>query len=125
MRTVLLPMFVLLGAAPASGLELEGRYGFAGEWAVSATLTEGTVPGLWRKREFAGPVQLKHLAICGPGEVAEKVGTLRLSRTGQRYAAKLTVGEESCEVAGRLAEDGVAFADCGKIGQIPLRLWSK
>ncbi len=125
MRAVLLPIVVLLGAAPAFGLELEGRYGFAGEWAVSATLTEGTVPGLWRKREFAGPVQLKHLAICGPGEVSEKTGTLRLSRNGQRYAAKLIVGEDSCEVAGRLAEDGVALADCGKIGQIPLRLWPK
>lgn len=125
MRGVLLPMLMLLGAAPALGLELEGRYGYAGEWAVSATLTEGTVPGLWRKRAFAGPVQLKHLAICGPGEVSEKAGTLRLSRNGQRYVAKLVVGEDSCEASGVLTEDGVAFADCGRSGKIPLRLWSK
>jgi hypothetical protein len=125
MRAVVLPIVVLLGAAPAFGLELEGRYGYAGEWAVSAMLTEGTFPGLWRKREFAGPVRLKHLAICGPGEVSEKTGTLRLSRTGASYVAKLVVGEDSCEVAGVLNEDRVAFADCGRSGKIPLRLWSK
>lgn len=115
----------LLSAAPAQALELTGRYGYAGEWAVSATLAEEQPAGLWRKREFTGALQLKHLAICGPGEISEKTGTIRLSRSGQRYAANLTLGGDTCNVAGVLSEDGVAFADCGKTGQIPLRLWLK
>lgn len=120
---LLLPLLVL--PMPAEALELTGRYGYAGEWAVTARLTEADMGGSRRKRDFAGPVTLKHLAICGPGEVAEKSGTLNLRRDGQRYAAMLTIGQESCAVTGALSEDGVAFADCGKAGKIPLRLWLK
>lgn len=124
-RAQFLVCMPLLSAAPAQALELTGRYGYAGEWAVTAKLAEEQPAGLWRKREFAGGLHLKHLAICGPGEVSEKTGTIRLSRSGQRYAANLTIGDDACKVSGTLSEDGVAFADCGKAGQIPLRLWSK
>ena len=120
---LLLPLLVL--PMPAEALELTGRYGYAGEWAVTARLTEADMGGSRRKRDFAGSVTLKHLAICGPGEVAEKSGTLNLRRDGQRYAAMLTIGQESCAVTGALSEDGVAFADCGQAGKIPLRLWLK
>ena len=116
---------LLLMPMQAGALELTGRYGYAGEWAVTARLTETEAAGARRKRDFAGPVTLKHLALCGPGEVAEKSGTLNLRRDGQRYAAMLVIGEESCTVTGALSEDGVAFADCGKSGKIPLRLWLK
>jgi hypothetical protein len=120
---LLLPLLLMPVAAEA--LELTGRYGYAGEWAVTAALAEAEPAASKHKRDFAGPITLKHLAICGPGEVAEKAGTLNLRRDGQRYAAMLTIGEESCAVTGVLSEDGVAFADCGKAGKIPLRLWLK
>lgn len=120
---LLLPLLLMPVAAEA--LELTGRYGYAGEWAVTAQLTEAEPAASKRKRDFAGPVTLKHLALCGPGEVAEKSGTLSLRREGQRYAAILVIGEESCAATGALSEDGVAFADCGKAGKIPLRLWLK
>jgi hypothetical protein len=120
---LLLPLLAI--PIQAEALELTGRYGYAGEWAVSAQLTPADAVSSRRKRDFAGPITLKHLALCGPGEVAEKSGTLNLRRDGQRYAAMLTIGEESCAVTGALSEDGVAFADCGKAGKIPLRLWLK
>ena len=119
-------LLLLLISTTAEALELTGRYGYAGEWAVTAALAETASASTSRsKRDFAGPVTLKHLAICGPGEASEKSGMLNLRRDGQRYAAMLTIGEESCAVAGTLSEDGVAFADCGKAGKIPLRLWLK
>lgn len=122
-----LPILALLPMMPgaAGALELTGRYGYAGEWAVTATLAEARPAASGRKRDFAGPIKLKHLALCGPGEVSEKAGTLSLQHDGQRYAAMLVIGEESCAVTGTLAEGGVAFADCGKAGKIPLRLWLK
>ncbi|HEV7327629.1 MAG TPA: hypothetical protein VGN91_21395 [Bosea sp. (in: a-proteobacteria)] len=120
---LLLPLLML--PIRAEALELTGRYGYAGEWAVTARLSETDAAISKRKRDFAGPITLKHLALCGPGEVAEKSGTLNLRRDGQRYAAMLVIGEESCAVTGALSEDGVAFADCGKAGKIPLRLWLK
>ncbi len=120
---LLLPLLAM--PVTAEALELTGRYGYAGEWAVTATLAEAEPAVSKRKRDFAGLLTLKHLAICGPGEVAEKSGTLNLRRDGQRYAAMLVIGEDSCAVTGTLSEDGVAFADCGKAGKIPLRLWLK
>ena len=116
---------LLLMPMTAEALELTGRYGYTGEWAVTARLVEAGPAGSRGKRDFAGPITQKHLAICGPGEVAEKSGTLHLRRDGQRYAAMLVIGEESCAVTGALSEDGVSFADCGKAGKIPLRLWLK
>jgi hypothetical protein len=120
---LLLPLLAM--PVTAEALELTGRYGYAGEWAVTATLAEAEPAVSKRKRDFAGLLTLKHLAICGPGEVAEKSGTLNLRRDGQRYAAILVIGEDSCAVTGTLSEDGVAFADCGRVGKIPLRLWLK
>lgn len=125
MRAHLLLVLLPMMPTAAGALELTGRYGYAGEWAMTAQLTEAEAAGSRRKRDFAGPVTLKHLALCGPGEVAEKSGTLNLRRDGQRYAAMLVIGEENCAVSGTLSEDGVAFADCGKAGKIPLRLWLK
>ncbi len=125
MRAHLLLALLPMMPIAAEALELTGRYGYAGEWAMSALLTEASPAASGRKRDFAGPISLKHLALCGPGEVAEKSGTLSLRRDGQRYAARLVIGEDSCAATGILAEDGVAFADCGKAGKIPLRLWLK
>lgn len=125
MRAHLLLALLPMMPVAAEALELTGRYGYAGEWALTATLAEAEPSASGRKRDFAGPAALKHLAICGPGEVTEKSGTLSLRRNGQRYAAMLVIGEDSCAVTGTLSEDGVAFADCRKAGKIPLRLWLK
>ena len=48
---VLLPML----PTPATALELTGRYGYAGEWALTATLAEAEPSASKRKRDFAGP----------------------------------------------------------------------
>lgn len=116
---------LLILSAPVGALELAGRYGYAGEWDVTATLSE-IAPGAVRSRNFSGPVRLKHLAMCGPGEVSEKSGEIRLNRLGrERYAASLILGGEECSVSGILSRDEVAFARCATQGQIPLRLWLK
>ncbi len=130
MRRFLLPGLVAAIAwaralSPVGALELAGRYGYAGEWDLAATLGE-IQPGAARARSYSGPLRLRHLAVCGPGEAPEKTGEIRLSRLGrERYAATLELGGELCEVAGIFSRDAVAFARCGAQGQIPLRLWLK
>lgn len=115
---------VLLGApSAAQALELVGRYGYAGEWALTAKLS-ATSPGP-SAVALSGELRLKHLAICGPGEVSEKSGTISVRRAGRRYAAMLKITNENCTASGVLSENSIAFADCGKAGQIPLRLWRK
>lgn len=125
MRRFLLLAFAACLPASAGALELTGNYGYAGEWGLSASLSEiGT--GRGQARYYSGPIRLKHLAICGPGEAPEKSGEIRMSRVGrERYAASLTVDGEQCSVAGALSPNEVAFARCGDKVQVPLRLWEK
>ncbi len=121
MRKIPTATALCLLACPASGVELIGRYGYAGEWALTAKFTEEGAKS--PAASLAGELQLKHLAMCGPGEVSQKTGTIGFQRAGRRYAATLTIDGQSCSVRGTLAQDSVAFADCGKVGQVPLRLW--
>ena len=120
-RQFLLISALLSVPSVGSAGELVGRYGYAGEWALTVKLPDER-PKL-RASATAGQLHLKHLAMCGPGEVSEKTGTISFQRFGRRYAASLTIADKTCSVAGMLSEDSVAFADCGKAGQIPLRLW--
>lgn len=123
MRQFLLIAALLSVPSVGSAGELVGRYGYAGEWAVTVKLPDHR-PKV-RASASAGRLHLKHLAMCGPGEVSEKTGSINFQRFGRRYSASLTVAEETCSVTGVLSEESVAFANCGKAGQIPLRLWLK
>ncbi|MDX3810559.1 MAG: hypothetical protein QHC89_29740 [Bosea sp. (in: a-proteobacteria)] len=123
MRGLLLAAVLVGAPSAAHALELAGRYGYAGEWAVTAKLPESNAST--PAGGLAGELHLKHLAMCGPGEISEKSGTISVRRAGRRYAATLTIADESCTASGILSEDSVAFADCGKAGQVPLRLWPK
>jgi hypothetical protein len=111
---------------PSSGqaLELAGRFGYAGEWDLAATVAPA--PDL-APQAFAGPLRMKHLAICGPGEVSEKSGSIEMRRSGfgRRYAVSFRLGEEVCSASGQFSDTSVAFADCGAQGRVPLRLWLK
>ena len=121
MRKILTATALCCLAWPANGVELTGRYGYAGEWALTAKFTEDVPKS--PAASLAGELQLKHLARCGPGEVSQKTGTIGFQRAGRRYAATITIDGQSCTVSGALSQDSVAFADCGKGGQVPLRLW--
>lgn len=121
MREILTPIVVSCLSLPANGVELTGRYGFAGEWALSAKFA-GDVPKSGTA-SLAGDLQLKHTAMCGPGEVSQKTGTIGFQKAGRRYAATMTIDGQICTVSGTLSQDSVAFADCGNGGQVPLRLW--
>ncbi|MFA6032056.1 MAG: hypothetical protein WC889_04045 [Myxococcota bacterium] len=127
MRRFLLFAFsvVLMLPAPASALELSGNYGYAGEWGISASLSE-LGAGRGQARYYSGPVRLRHLAACGPNEVPQKSGEIHLSRVGRdRYAASLVVDGQQCTVSGALSPNEVAFARCGADARVPLRLWEK
>lgn len=125
MRRFLLVAFSVVLAMPAQALELTGNYGYAGEWRISASLSE-TGTGRGQMRYYSGAMRLNHLAACEPNETKEKSGEIRMSRVGRdSYAASLMVDGEQCSVSGALSPGEVAFARCGAKGQVPLRLWEK
>lgn len=108
--------------AGASARELAGRFGYLGEWDVSASLAEEKA-GRAGAPAFSGPVLMKHNAVCGPGETPEKTGHIRISLRGQRYTAQMTLAGASCAFTGTLSESAHSFVTCGSDRQIPLRLW--
>lgn len=108
----------------AEARELAGRFGYLGEWDVAAVLSEDKA-GRSSVAEFAGPLRMKHNAVCSPGETPEKSGHIRMSVRGKRYSAQMTLAGASCSFAGTLSETAHTFVTCGGEGQIPLRLWFK
>lgn len=77
MRAVLL--FCLATAlapnAYAQALKVSGQLGVLGEWELSATLSREPAAG---KRQFSGPLSLKHVGICSPDGPEEKAGTAQV-----------------------------------------------
>lgn len=121
-------LMAAIGCASAQASELSGRLGYLGEWEVAATLSENR-GGPARLRSYEGPLRMKHIGLCAPGEATEKSGHIRISIRPQgagrepRYTAQLTLDGDACEVSGALSQDRHSFANCGAQGQIPLRLW--
>ena len=108
----------------AQARELAGRFGYLGEWDVAATLAQESTAGS-SASALAGSLQLKHNAVCGPGETPEKSGHIRMSVRGDRYSAQMTLAGTSCAFSGTLSQTAHVFVTCGGEGQIPLRLWFK
>lgn len=117
---VILMLAGLCIGAPAR--DLVGRFGYLGEWDVTATLTEERA-GLSGAAALSGPLLMKHNAVCGPGEAPEKSGQIRLTLRGQRYSAEMTLAGASCSFSGTLSQDRHRFVACGGEQPIPLRLW--
>src|SRR3954465_8511991 len=81
MRAVLL--FCLATAlapnAYAQALKVSGQLGVLGEWELSATLSREPAAG---KRQFSGPLTLKHVGICSQDGPEEKAGTAQVDLVG-------------------------------------------
>ncbi|MGQ3282814.1 hypothetical protein [Bosea sp. (in: a-proteobacteria)] len=108
------------GEAPAR--DLVGKFGYLGEWDVSATLSEERA-GRSGAASLSGPLLMKHNAVCGPGETPEKSGQIRLTLRGERYSAEMTLAGASCRFSGTLSPERHSFVACGGEQSIPLRLW--
>ena len=113
---------LVLGAAlsqaglAAEGVALKGKFGFIGDWELTASLAGGGGSGAYT---------LRHIASCMPGEVSEKTGSISLSRVtpGARVTARLVMDGAECRFAGRLDEDSHGFVSCPGKPKIPLTLW--
>ena len=123
LRAIVFLSLIGLGGG-AEARELAGRFGYLGEWDVAATLSEEKA-GRFAAPELAGPLLMKHNAVCGPGEAPEKSGHIRMSVRGNRYTANMTLAGASCSFSGTLSESAHSFVSCGGERQIPLRLWFK
>ncbi len=121
--------FLILGVfmvalARAESLQIHGTTGYAGEYELISTVTEQDLNG---KREFAGPLTVKHVGLCTHDGPKESVGEIRfeLAESSPRIIATLDFDGNKCTYDGVFSESHHGFMDCGPGGSVPLRIWDK
>ena len=108
-------------AADAQSLQVNGKFGFLGEYEISATVAPETAN---TSRLFSGPMLVKHVGICTHDGRDEKDGQLRLQMLSYaRVRATLLLDGHECTFSGRFSQFGLLT--CPNEATVPLRLWLK
>jgi hypothetical protein len=122
-RALLLPIVLTALATPAlaQSLQLIGYSGYLGEWEVTATVTEDTSA----RKQYAGPMTMKHVGICTQEGPEERTGKIRLRRSASlsRLNATLSVDGVECTYSGQLSDSYTGTMSCPDREAVPLRLW--
>ena len=110
--------------ARAEPLQIHGTTGYAGEYELSGSVSEEDLNG---KKQFSGPLSVRHVGLCTRDGPKETVGEIRfeLARSSSRITATLDFDGNKCAYMGVLSESYHGFMDCGREGSLPLRLWTK
>ena len=105
----------------AQALELIGQAGVLGEWELSADLT-----ATGGKRDFAGPIVLKHTGICSADGPETRTGEMKLHMaSASRVKASLTIEGNPCTYSATKSDAFVGMMSCRDRRDVPLRLWIK
>lgn len=120
----LLTLSILAVPARAEPLQIHGTTGYAGEYELSGSVSEQDSNG---KKEFSGPLTVRHVGLCTRDGPKETVGEIRfeLAKSSSSITATLDFDGSKCAYKGALSESYHGFMDCGRGGSIPLRLWTK
>ena len=121
---LLLTLSILVVPARAEPLQIHGTTGYAGEYDLSGSASEQDLNG---KREFSGPLTVRHVGLCTRDGPKETVGEIRfeLAKSSSSITATLDFDGSKCAFKGVLSESYHGFMDCGRDGSLPLRLWIK
>ena len=126
MRTVgfFLTLSILAVPTRAEPLQIHGTTGYAGEYELSASVSEQDLNG---KKEFSGPLTVRHVGLCTHDGPKETVGEIRfeLAQSSSGITATLDFDGSKCAYKGVLSESFHGFMDCGRQGSLPLRLWTE
>jgi hypothetical protein len=126
MPTLLALVALVVFATPvaAQSLQLEGKTGYLGEYELSASVIG---QGSGSKKEFSGPLIIKHVGLCthdGPNETVSQI-RLRIVNAPSGIAATLVFEGSECTYQGMLSESHQGFMACADGTSLPLRLWTK
>lgn len=121
-------LFLILGVSSvlptrAESLQIHGVTGYAGEYELSGSVVEQDLNG---RKEFSGPLTVKHVGLCTHDGPKETVGEIRfeLAKSSSRITATLDFDGSKCTYNGVLSESSHGFMDCGRGGSVPLRIWT-
>ncbi|CAN5198720.1 hypothetical protein BH10PSE6_BH10PSE6_38740 [soil metagenome] len=120
---LLLASIGFCGAAQAETVELVGYIGVLGEWEITASATPVGSAG---KKEFAGPLKMRHVGYCTQDGPEERTGEIRFSLAGSsRLTATLLVNGVECSYSGRQTDTYSGSLKCPDRRAVPLTLWLK
>lgn len=125
MRTSILALLIaiLSASADAQSLQVNGKFGYLGEYELSAKVAAQASNG---KKEFSGPMIVKHVGLCTHDGPDQKDGQIRLQFTDatSRITATLLFDGRECSYSGRLSETDVGEMVCPGAA-VPFSMWSK
>jgi hypothetical protein len=126
MRTSALVILLVASAVPApaqaKSMQVTGTLGYLSEWEIAATVTEHAAAG---KREFSGPLVVKHVGVCTPGRPVEMSGEIRYQITGwmsPRMKATLWIDGTECGFEAKRSEAYEGVLSCQQWRGVPLSL---
>lgn len=119
-------LLMLMGAVTrpvgAESLQLLGQAGVLGEWELTANLT--ATDGA--RKQFSGPLLMRHVGLCTQDGPEEKKGEVRLQLSrSSRVDATLVVAGVTCTYQGRKADAYSGVMRCPDRRDVPLLLWLK
>jgi hypothetical protein len=104
-------------------IELLGQAGVLGEWELTGNLTES---GPGQRKEFSGPLKMKHVGICTQDEPEERAGEIRLQLAdGSRVTAELVLDDVRCTYSARKTHAYEGTLSCAGRAPVPLLVWLK
>ena len=105
-------------------MQIHGITGYVSEYELSGNASEQDFNG---KKQFSGPLTVKHVGLCTHDGPNETVGEIRFDfdKSSSRITATLDFEGSKCAYKGILSETYQGFMDCGREGSLPLRLWTK
>jgi len=119
----LLASLGVCGAVQAETVELVGYVGVLGEWEITASVIPVGSAG---RKEFAGPLKMRHVGYCTKDGPEERTGEIRFSLAGSsRLTATLLVNGVECSYSGRQTDSYSGSLKCPDRRAVPLTLWLK
>jgi len=109
-------------AAPES-LEVLGQVGVLGEWELTANLAATNAA----RKEFSGPLVMKHVGLCTQDGPDVKKGELRvqLSSVSRMKATLIMEGATPCTYQGQKSDAYKGMMRCSDQRDVPLLIWLK
>ena len=117
---LLLTMSAVASTAQAQPLNVLGQLGVLGEWELTADLTATDAS----RKQFSGPLLMRHVGLCTQDGPEEKKGELQLKLTrASQVEATLVVGDVTCTYQGRKDLNYSGTMRCPGQRDVPLLLW--
>jgi hypothetical protein len=124
MRYLPAVILIVAMAEPAQGeaARVTGKMGYLSEWEVTARVTEKLSEG---KKQYSGPLTVRHVGVCTTGRPAEMTGEIRYQTTGwvkPRMKATLLLEGVDCGFEGSLGQTYDGVMSCEQWRGVPVSL---